>query len=202
MSNLDAFRDELENLQMHELRSVAKNKYDITVPRESTKADIIREVMRLVNQGAAVAAFGTIPPGYARIKLHQTGERSDADVIVSVQGYTSFVPMNKEVDVPIKVLEALKLAEETNYSANPAYKPTADHDGDNVKKITQYSYPFSVLGINPGPDPRPSSWQTAREELVAKKRQFMKVHGYWPKNIQVMAKHGFTTNQVEEDAEE
>ena len=94
--------------------------------------------------------------------------------------------MNKEVDVPIKVLTVFQEAEETNYTAG-AYAPKADQDGDNVKKITSYSYPFSVLGMSPGADPRPTTWQLSREKLVAAKRAFAASEGYWPNNKKVLS---------------
>lgn len=186
MTQLDNLRDELENTPMGELRSIASRKYQIAFNPKSTKADIIYAILEKVKGGEAVQAFGAIQPGYARIKLHQTGERSDADVIVSINGYTAFIPMNKEVDVPIKVLDGiLRVAEEVNYAALKDYRP--DGDGDNVKATRTYSYPFSVLGINPGPDPRPTAWETARERMVAQKRAFQESEGYWPSNKKILS---------------
>ena len=185
MTQLDNLRDELENTPMGELRSIASRKYELSFNPKSTKADIIYGILAKVEGGESAQAFGAIKPGYARIKLHQSGERSDADVIVSVNGYTCFVPMNKEIDVPIKVLDVFKAAEETNYSALKDYRPAGD--GDNVKGTRTYSYPFSVLGINPGPDPKPSAWSIAREKLVARKRAFQEANDYWPSNKKILS---------------
>lgn len=193
MSTIATIRDELENTPMGELRSIASKDYKIPFNPKSTKADIIHAILGKINDGETAPTFGAIQPGYARIKLHQTGERSDADVLVTINGYTCFVPMNKEVDVPIKVLEVFKAAEETNFVALQDYRPSGD--GDNVKATKVYSYPFTVLGVNPGPDPRPSTWEIAREKILKLKYEFRDDQGYWP-NKKALAEWQATKRKV------
>lgn len=188
MQTLEQLKEHLENSTMAELRSMASKKYEIAYNPKSTKEDIIYAILEKIKGGeAAPQAFGALAPGWARVQLHQTGERSDADVIMAINGYVCFLPMNKEIDVPIKVVDGiLRASKEKNYTAG-AYAPTPHKDGDNIQVVEAFSYPFSVIGINPGPDPRPSSWQIAREKVIEQKREFYKHQGYWPSTKKVLA---------------
>lgn len=185
MANINQLREELENTPMGVLRGIASKQYDLKVNPKSLKSDIIELIVAKVQSGSMVMpATGQLQPGWARIKLHQTDRHSDADVQLVVNNYKVFIPMNKEIDVPLKVLEALRLAEEQNYSARKGYTPgqgNAD-SGDNVNSVVQYSYPHSVLGIVDGPDPRPTPWEISREQLIKAKRAYQKATGQWPQD--------------------
>lgn len=180
MVNTKEIREELENMQIGEVRKQASAVYGIKALPQHTKAEIIEMIVAEASRTNVELSNGALKPGYARIRLHQTDGRSDADVLWHVNGQNFFVPMNKEVDVPIKLYEAMRTSQEDTYVQEKNGR-TGDLESQNeVKGTRRDSYPFSLLGIVPGPDPRPTPWEISRDRMLKDYYAFRDSEGFWP----------------------
>lgn len=171
-SHLDDFRASLSRMDIAQLRQKASKNFGIKLTREHTKEDIIDAIMAYASKNNyADAAEGELKPGYARIKLlPSSGKPSGFPVYFNHNGYFCYIPINFEVDVPLKILETLKHAEEIRKVQNEF--------GEYVDSM-ELSYPFQVIATRDGPDPKPGI-EVARERKQAPKRAFFKKYGYWP----------------------
>lgn len=171
-NDITTLRNNLENLSLSDLRSHARNNFGIKLTREHTKDDIITTILGMMAKGNfASAAEGAIKPGWARIKLANTNDyRSSFPVHVNANGFECKIPFGVEVDVPIRCLESLKNAVESRVLENEF--------GERVQKFSE-SYPFAIIGIVEGPDPRPGLEQ-AREQRLKPKLRFREEFGFYP----------------------
>jgi hypothetical protein len=173
---LTEFRTSLSGLDIGELRKKASTNFGIKLTRQHTKEDIINNIMDAVSKANyAQAADGDLKPGYARIKLTPIAGKVTFPVYQNTNGYFGFIPPGIECDVPIKVIETLEHAEEIKQVQN---------EFGEYKDSMQPSYPYQVLAINPGPDPKPG-YEVQRERKQAPKRAFFAKHGYWPTDKQM-----------------
>lgn len=168
---LKEFEVALLKLDMGELRKKASQQFGIKLTREHKKDDIIREIMEAVSKANyAEISDGDLKPGFARIKLTPIAGRVTFPVYQNTNGYTCFIPPGHEVDVPIKVVETLRHAEEMKKVQNEFGEYT---------DVLQPSYPFELLATNPGPDPRPG-YEVQRDKKWEPFREFYKQNGFWP----------------------
>jgi len=176
---LKEFRESLSKLGIAELRGKASKNFGIKLTRDWTKDDIIEAVMQHISKNnVADIAEGDLKPGYARIKLMPVqGGRTNFPVYTNSNGYECFIPINVEVDVPIKVLETLGHAEEMRKEKN---------EFDEYVDKMSLSYPYQVLATRDGPDPRPGL-EVRREQKLAPYRAFFEKYGYWPNYKTLMA---------------
>lgn len=162
----------LENLSVTELRKHANTNFGITVTRDHSKDDLITLIMGIVAKGNyAQTASGELKPGWARIKISNTGDyRSAIPLYVNANGFECFIPFGVEVDVPIRVIESLKNAIE--------YKVGKNEFGERIHKFNE-SYPFQIIGMIEGPDPRPGI-EVGRDARLAPKYRFRDQFGFFP----------------------
>lgn len=192
---LAALKTNLETRTIGELRKQATQNFGLKLTREHTKEDIIALIVAAASKGNyAAAADGEIKPGWARIKLAATNDyRSAFPVHVNANGYECKIPFGIEVDVPIRVLESLKNAVEYHVGQNEF--------GERVIKYSE-SYPFQVIGIVDGPDPRPGL-EAGREQRLRPKRRFTEQFGFYPTDkvfAEFVQSGMFKLNQDEQSA--
>lgn len=173
MSNeLATLRTNLEGLNINDLRKMASANYGLKLTREHTKEDIINTIIGQMSKGNfAAASDGELKPGWARIKLSSTNDfRSAFPVHVNANGFECKIPFGVEVDVPIRVLESLKNAVE--------FRVYQNEFGERAQKYSD-SYPFQIIGIVDGPDPRPGL-EVAREQRLRPRKRFVEQFGFYP----------------------
>jgi len=181
MVDTTKLREDLENMTMGEVRKQASTVHGIKALPQHTKLEIIDMICAHATRTDTVRlSNGALQPGYARVRLHQTEGRSDADVLWNVNGQNFFVPMNKEVDVPIKLYEAIKAAQEDTFSQDKSKRTDNLESNNDIQGTRRDSYPYSVIGIVPGPDPRPTPWEKSRDRALAEYEEFRKENEYWP----------------------
>lgn len=169
---LATLKANLESLSIGDLRKHASQNFGLKITRDHTKDDIITLIVGTVAKGNfAAVAEGEIKPGWARIKLSDTNDyRSQFPVHVNANGYECKIPFGVEVDVPIRVLESLKNAVEYRIYQNEFH--------ERAQKFSD-SYPFQIIGMVEGNDPRPGL-ELAREQKLKPKRRFREEFGFWP----------------------
>ena len=177
----------LEDMDIGQLRKFASILH-LNFPRDAKKADLIKLINDKKRGGdvAIISSVGDRPaPGWARIELHRSGVpgASNRPVFVGVNGYNITIPLGVEVDVPIKVVDALAVAKTT--------KLTTDDEGRNTTEHA-LSYPYSVKDINPGPDPRPIN-EMGRKTSYGPRVAFRDLFGRWPRKdeLREAQKQGF-----------
>lgn len=179
-TRLNELRAMLESLPFHELKTKAKQHYGVTLYRDDKKEDIINKILGVASKAEyAKMAVGDGPdPGWARIKLHPVPGIPDWPRYFDHNGYFGFLPVNVEVDVPIKII-----AEDGVLRCSGEWKPEKNEYDETVTRFVE-SIPFTVLQISPGPDPRPG-----REVHVGHKRkdkmEYRDKYGYWPSDEEV-----------------
>lgn len=169
---LDKLRRNLESLGINELRKMASANYGLKLTRDHSKDDIINTIVGMSAKGNyAQSSDGELQPGWARIKLASTNDyRSQFPVHVNANGYECKIPFGVEVDVPIRVIESLKNAVEFHVYQNEF--------GERAQKYSD-SYPFAIIAICDGPDPRPGI-EVARDAKQRPRKRFREQFGYWP----------------------
>lgn len=192
------FQAGLEKLDIGELRSKAVKVFGLKLTREHTKKDIIDLILSEMSKGNFVEqAEGELKPGYARIKLNRTEGRSTL-VYLNCNGYFCWIPVEVEVDVPIKVLGVLNDAKEMKKVLN---------EFNEYHDVLSSSYPYQLLGKIDGPDPKPGR-EAQTERKWKPYRDFYEREGYWPsqKVLQAARNAGavFTSlkQQLNEDNDE
>lgn len=189
----------LEAATLAELRSKASKTFGLRISRNHTRDDIIAEIMEQAKKFEfAKDAEGDLEPGWSRIKVHPIPGRSKFPFYFNLNGYQGLIPLNREVDVPNKIVKMLRDAEEN--------QPVTDDTGAVTWRL-QESYPFTLIEQRKGPDPKPGI-EVQREIKLQPKRDFYKEHGYWPSDA-VLAEHrkelamlGIGRRKVKETVEE
>lgn len=174
MSDLDG----LDIAKLRQRASQLKLSYSKTASKEQLK-----ELIQSATNGAVDRLFGVQegdrpPPGWARIEIQRNPDprASNADVYCQVNGYAVLIQRGKPVDVPIKILRGALMTAKME-----VLRDTANNaPGDDPVWDMVYSYPFNVLDINEGPDPRPVL-ETVAAKRNAPRRRFWTENGYWPK---------------------
>lgn len=167
---LTDYKTSLEKLDMTELRKKASQNFGLKLTREHTRDNIVDAILgEVARTNFAEQADGELKPGYARIVLSRTEGRSTL-VYLNCNGYFCWIPVEIEVDVPIKVLEVLENAKEMKKVRN---------EFNEYVDVLSKSYPYNTIAICPGPDPKPGrEAQTARK--WAPYYAFCAQWGYWP----------------------
>lgn len=165
------FEISLNKLEIGELRKKASQQFGIKLTREHKKEDIIRDIVAVVSKANfAEASDGDLKPGYARIKLTTIAGKVTFPVYQNTNGYYCFIPPGIEVDVPIKVVETLRHAEEMKKVQN---------EFGEYEDVMQPSYPFELIAMNKGPDPKPG-YEVQRDMKWKPYREFYEQNGFWP----------------------
>lgn len=179
--------NKLEDMDIGQLRKFAAILH-LNFPRDAKKADLIKLINDKKRGGdvAIISNVGDRPsPGWARIELHRSNVpgASNRPVFVGVNGYNITIPLGVEVDVPIKVVEALAVAKTTKLTTDDQGRHSYEH---------ALSYPYSVKDINPGPDPRPMN-ELGRKTSYGPRVAFRDLFGRWPRKdeLREAQKQGF-----------
>lgn len=168
--NLSSLRSTLETLSIQELRTRASKQFGLKLPREANKESIIDLIVGVAQKkNFAQLGSGDLQPGFARIRVHATNGKTPFPFYTNTNGYEAFIPFNVDVDVPIKVLDTLRNAEEMILKSD---------ENEEIREFS-LSYPFTLIDQVPGPDPRPGL-EAQREVRLRPKRAFLKKFGYWP----------------------
>lgn len=182
---------DLESLPIARLRKFC-GLYNIPFDKDATKEDLVNLIRRKRAKSdlAVVSEVGSAPaPGWARIMIHRQHGTSNRPVYVNVNGYRITIPKNVEVDVPIKVVGVLNDAKEYRLVENE------DEAINSPKRWTNQpvlSYPFQVVMVTPGPDPRPG-YERSKASAYGPRKQFHTLFGRWPKRHELIEaiKEGF-----------
>ena len=168
--------------------------YRIPVDKDMEKEDIIASIKNKMKSKdiAVVADTGEHPaPGWARIELHRNAMPGNQNrpVYVSINGYRITIPRGIPVDVPIKITKVLNDAKDFQLVEN------IDEPMNSPKRYTRQavlSYPYQLLDITPGPDPRPG-YERSKLAHYGPREKFMKLFGRWPKRYELLEarKEGF-----------
>lgn len=182
MSDNENGSKNLEEMSIGDLRKVASTVYRISITRDMDKEQILRLIGEKKRRGdfAELAEFnGDAPkPGYARIMIHKSSLGYNRPVYISTNGYRITVPRGVEVDVPIKVVGVLndsrssRLREDLTKALNDPARWTWEESHD---------YPFSVVSLTPGPDPKPGN-EANRMKSHRLRTKFRDKFGIWPKH--------------------
>jgi bifunctional DNase/RNase len=174
---------DLEDLTIAELRSEA-SKLRIPLTRDMNKSVIIEAIKQVKNSpiDRIVGAEDSDrpAPGYARIVINKDSDpkASNADVYCQINGYAVLIRRGIEVDVPIKIVKGVLNNAKMKVLREDQHKGLTDPERYYFEEV--FSYPFNVVDINPGPDPRPGI-EAAAAKRNAPRRRFHKENGYWPR---------------------
>lgn len=175
---LTQLRATLEDRPIAELRSMAKNNFGIRLSRDDTKEDLINKLVGFMHKTEFAMVEGDLKPGWARIKLHPVPGRPPRPIYVNHNDYQCFIPVDVEVDVPLKLI-----AEDGSLACSGEWRVSQNEFNETVTTFVQAN-PFSVIATVAGPDPRPG-FEVRREAKIKAKRDFCRKYGYWPKDDDV-----------------
>ena len=183
----------LESMDLAKLRKYC-SLYRIPISNTAEKEEIIEAIKAKsrTKDLAQVADTGNRPlPGWCRIEVHRdpTPGHANRPIYVAINGYRITIPRGTPVDVPIKIRDVLNDAREFKLVENQ------DEPLNSPKRYVRQavmSYPFQVLDINPGPDPRPG-YEQSKLAHYGPRAEFHKIFGRWPKRQELMEaqKEGF-----------
>lgn len=199
--NSDFIKDMLaqyEAIPFLERKAKARNELGISFARDDDATAVSRKIVEALGGKSFFPDqidTGRPAPGWTRIKLHANG--SDTPIPFDHNGYSGWLPVNVEVDVPSKIARAdgvLRCSQ--TFRAVKVNRPLGDTSGKvGDDYVFEETYPFSIIDMTPGPDPRPG-----REVAVSAKRrdkmEFRDLYGYWPKDEEVKI---WTDNRLRED---
>lgn len=178
----------LEDLSIGSLRKYAAL-YRMTVPKTATKVELIALIKEKRNsQDMAILVEDTNDtgpkPGWSRIQMHRdpTPGAENHPIFVGCNGYNVAVPRGVDVDVPNKVVAVLNDAVELRLVEN-FQVPTGHPDRHTYQKML--SYPYSVLAMNPGPDPRPG-FEKSKAAAHRPREKFRQLFGKWPSHAELL----------------
>lgn len=182
----DSGEVDFDSMTIQQARKFA-SLFRIPIARDSTKEEIIQilKAKRSAQEMANVVVdTGTGPkPGWTRINLaRDSGNGSTQPLYVNCNGYAVTIPRGVEVDVPHKVVNVLNDAIEQRLVENQDV-PYNDPNRYSWQKVL--SYPFQVLAMNPGPDPKPGYEAQKRVQMKPRKK-FKDIFGYWPTHAQLI----------------
>ena len=187
--------EKLEDLSIQALRKFAAL-YRITLPRDATKDQIVEIIKEKQNSQDLARVVGPesngMPgPGWARINIHTDPSpgASNQPVYVNCNGYVVTVPRGVDVEVPIKIIATLNDAAEKRLVEN-FQEPI--ESAKRWEYRTVLSYPFSVVAVTPGADPKPGA-EAAKKAAHAPREKFRQLFGRWPRGNEVLEaqKEGF-----------
>ncbi len=174
---------ELRLLPIGELRSRAAKLFGVQATKEMTKEDILKSISAKMNSTTnfALEATGDRPaPGWARIMLHQTPGDPRFEM-VSVNGYSCRIPKDVKIDVPHKVVNALRTCKKHTLVQDN----TEAVDSDKFYSWQELdAFQITVFDVVDGPDPRPGH-EVKKEAKLRPFRAFAAKYGYWPTPAQV-----------------
>ena len=154
----------------------------IPLTRDMNKDVILRLIEDAEGSGGKPTygfSMGTQPlPGYARVVIHKGAAGGSADLFACVNGFACLIRRGVEVDIPIKILRGSLMTAKQNIARYD------ENERDPEKRFTEeevYSYPFSVLAITEGRDPKHYQHETAQRKKKKNQKVFWKVNGYYPK---------------------
>lgn len=169
----------LDSLNIAELRKKAAV-YNVTLTRTMTREDILEQVKaRLAGGKYAIEAAGDLPkPGFARIRIFNdpSPAASNRPVYVSVNNYAVLIPREVEVDVPVKIAEALGNSRSSRL-AEDRTEPVGSASRYKFKEVQ--NYPFAIVSVTAGPDPR-GSYEKAAAQRERPREAFREKFGYYP----------------------
>lgn len=180
---LKELRENLEILPISAVRERAVKNFGLKLQRDYSKEDIINLIIGVASKAdfASIATDELPAPGWSRIKAFPVPGRSTFPFYVGCNGYFIWIPYNVPVDVPTKMCGVLNDAQEMRI--------TTDEFGNQTRTM-ESSYPYQLIHVTEGPDPRPG-FEVGRERKIAAKRAFADKLGYWPKNKDIQeARHG------------
>lgn len=189
--NVDVDFDDMTIQQARKYASI----YRISLPKDASKEDIIK-MIKAKRQARDMALIvddnSTGPkPGWARITIHRDPMpgATNNPVYIGANGYNVTVPRGVECDVPIKVVGVLNDSVEERLVQNPNAGPNGA-DAWEYKKVM--CYPFQVIAMNPGPDPRPG-FERGKEAAMRPRMKFRELFGRWPSHAELLEakKEGF-----------
>jgi hypothetical protein len=179
MSELPTKIDEMNIAQLRQYASQNR-----VATHKSMGEDELRRAIKAATEGqvrrlSATNSRERPDPGWARVEidLERDPRASNADVYVQVNGFAGLIKRGVEADVPIKFVEALRNAKMEVMREDAT---RAVNDPERYKFEMVFSYPFHVLDINEGPDPRPVLEAVAARRS-APRRRFREKNGFWPK---------------------
>jgi hypothetical protein len=201
VSNSDYIQDQLEQyraLPFLEMKARARSELGCSFSNKDDKQTVERKIIEALGGKSffpETVDTGRPLPGWTRIKLHANG--SDTPIPFNHNGYFGWLPVNVEVDVPNKLARAdgaLRCSH--TFRAVKVDRPVGDTSGEvGDSFVFEETYPFSIIDMVPGPDPRPG-----REVAVSAKRrdkmEFRDTYGYWPTDEAVKT---WTENRIKED---
>lgn len=172
--------------------------YGVQIARDNTKEEIIAAIeakKRNKDFAQIVETDATCPAGWAKIIVQRDptpGARNGA-FIVNNNGYRAAVPRGVPVLVPIKIVETLKDAVE--YKLEEDYLEPLNSK-QRFKFVPSPAYPFQVLEMTPGPDPRPSERQRQAVARWGPRAEFRAVFDHWPSKQELAdaIKEGFISS--------
>lgn len=185
MSSLDLDK-ELADKTIAQLRTYASLQR-VAITREMTKEDIIAAI-KAKNKDKdflRIAEVGSMPlPGFARILMHRdpTPGAANRPVYVHVNGYKCTVPRGVEVDVPHKVVSVLNDAKEQRKEVDQSQPLDSPN---RIRNVSVHSYPFQLISMTPGPDPRPGLEKT-KQSAYGPRVAFRDRFGRWPKRAELL----------------
>lgn len=182
----EELNDRLQSLGWSDLKRTAKNEFNYNPPRDATREDIIGAVMRLdadPNRSRTIIdANSAIPPGWARVRVHTHDRAGGRDpVVLNVNDGKPFqILRGRVVEIPLKHMHALEDARNT--FVIPDNAKTGDVGGNNVQvddiMEEENDFSFDCIGWTPGPDPRPTAYETASKRKHTERRKLAKQYGY------------------------
>jgi hypothetical protein len=171
--------EQLDNLSFAELKKKAAT-YRIAITKDMDHEQILALVKAKVSSGKyALEAMGDAPkPGYARIRVFNdpSPTASNKPVYVSVNGYAVLIPREIETDVPVKIVEALGNAKSSRLIEDQT-QPVGSVGRFRFKEVQ--NYPFAVITVTPGPDPR-GTYERAAAQKERPREAYREKFGYYP----------------------
>lgn len=170
---------QLDELSTADLKKKAAT-YRVALTKDMDHDQILAQVKAKLTTGKyAFEALGDTPkPGFARIRVFDDSSPSaiNKPVYVSVNGYSVLIPRETEVDVPIKIVEALGNAKSSRLTEDRT-QPIGSPSRFRFKEVQ--NYPFAVVQVTQGPDPR-GTYEKAAAMRERPREAYRNMFGYYP----------------------
>lgn len=171
-----------QDMDIAKLREYAKH-LRLAAAKTWTKADFIKAIDAKLN-GRNVPelanAFTSVPPGYAKITVHEDASpgASNIPVYLNANGYVCTIPRGVEVIVPMRVVRTLQDATVNKRKQSIVM----DQHGREVFKETTVkspSYPFTVHEMVPGPEVL-TAHEKGKVRQARLRKQYKQLFMRWP----------------------
>lgn len=189
MSDDKTHKDIYEELATYDIGKLRKyaSLQRVAISRDMTQEQILEAIKQKMKDREAVglAEAGTMPaPGFARIILHRdpTPGSSNRPVYINANGWKACIPRGVEVDVPHKAVNVLNDAKEVRKEEDPSQPYNSPNRWRNT---LVHSYPFQLVSMTPGPDPRPGLEKT-KMASYGPRVAFRDRFGRWPKRAELL----------------